>query len=110
MVRLVQDMLHKLSCFACVPPYVAFVLQDGDAVNKLGAELMQLFMLHSELYQLAMEGGKAGSKKGRKPGGSAAAADGSSQVLTPSALLLVRFHRTMVIGTCSAVGCFNKID
>jgi hypothetical protein len=85
------------------------VLQDGDAVNKLGAELMQLFMLHSELYQLAMEGGRAGSKKGRKPGGSAAAAaDGSSQVLTQSALLLVRCHRTVAVCSCSAVRWFHK--
>lgn len=53
-------------------------MQDGDAVNKLGAELMQLFMLHSEVYQLAAEGGRGGSKKGRKPAG--AAAEGASQV------------------------------
>jgi hypothetical protein len=51
-------------------------LQDGDAVNKLGAELMQLFSLHSEVYQLAAEGGRGGSKKGRKPAG----AEGASQV------------------------------
>jgi hypothetical protein len=50
-------------------------MQDGDAVNKLGAELMQLFSLHSEVYQLAAEAGRGGSKKGRKP-----AADEASQV------------------------------
>lgn len=61
------------------------VLQDGDAVNKLGAELMQLFCLHSELYQLAMDGSKAGSKKGRKPAGAAAAGgEGPSQVNAPA--------------------------
>lgn len=54
-------------------------LQDGDAVNKLGAELMQLFSLHSDVYQLAMEGSKASSKRGRKAGG-AAASEGVSQV------------------------------
>jgi hypothetical protein len=57
----------------CVP-----CLQDGDAVNKLGAELMQLFSLHSDVYQLAMEGSKTGSKRGKKAGG--AAAEGVSQV------------------------------
>jgi hypothetical protein len=86
-------------------------LQDGDAVNKLGAELMQLFMLHSELYQLAMEGGKGGSKKGRKPG-AAAAADGSSQVLTTSAVLVVFLwigcvlcDRIVALRTCAAHYC-----
>lgn len=53
-------------------------VQDGDAVNKLGAELMQLFSLHSDVYQLAMEGSKASSKRGRKAG--AAAAEGVCQV------------------------------
>jgi hypothetical protein len=53
-------------------------LQDGDAVNKLGAELMQLFSLHSDVHQLAVDGSKAGSKKGKKAG--AASAEGGSQV------------------------------
>lgn len=53
-------------------------MQDGDAVNKLGAELMQLFSLHSDVYQLAMEASRASSKKGKKAG--AASAEGASQV------------------------------
>jgi len=54
------------------------LVQDGAAVNKLGGELLQLFSLHSDVYQLAVEGSRAGSKKGRKAGGTAA--DGDAEV------------------------------
>ena len=41
---------------------------------------MQLFALHSDVYQLAMEGAKGGSKKGKKAAN--AAADGAAEVRT----------------------------
>lgn len=48
-------------------------LQDGSVVNQLGDELLQLFELHNKVFQLALEGSKASTKRARKAAGAAAA-------------------------------------
>lgn len=77
--------------------------QDGDAVNKLGSELLQLFSLYSEVYQLAVDGSKGGGKKGRKAGGNnAAVAEGSEAEVCRVCVCVLRVPPVVL---CCALRC-----